>query len=82
MTVCATVGTHLEGPFISSQKKGAHSENFIQSLLSPSTVMETYGSLDNVCIITLAPELEGAQDTIRWLSRYIYSNNFQGSPFN
>ena len=60
-------GVHLEGPFISGQKKGAHPEQFIQSLLSQSAVMETYGCLDNVSVVTLAPELEGAGDTIRWL---------------
>ena len=59
----------MEGPFISQEKKGAHPQQFIQSLLSPSAVMRTYSCLDNVRVVTLAPELEGAQDTIRWLSR-------------
>lgn len=59
----------MEGPFISREKKGAHPQQFIQSLLSPSAVMRTYSCLDNVRVVTLAPELEGAQDTIRWLSR-------------
>ena len=67
---CATfTGVHVEGPFISREKKGAHPEQFIQSLLSPGAVVRTYGCLDNVRVVTLAPELEGAQDTIRWLSR-------------
>lgn len=71
VTLCLSTGAHLEGPFINQQKKGAHSENFIQSHLSPSAVMATYGCLDNVRIITLAPELEGAEETIKWLTRYI-----------
>ncbi|CAI8019600.1 N-acetylglucosamine-6-phosphate deacetylase [Geodia barretti] len=65
----AVLGVHVEGPFISREKKGAHPEQFIQSLLSPGAVVRTYGCLDNVRVVTLAPELEGAQHTIRWLSR-------------
>ncbi len=62
------IGVHCEGPFISQHKKGAHQELYIQSLLSPSLIEECYGpSLDNICIITLAPELEGSEETIKWL---------------
>ncbi|XP_034490905.1 N-acetylglucosamine-6-phosphate deacetylase [Drosophila innubila] len=51
------LGVHVEGPFINPQKKGAHPENCIQTIDNGmATVRETYGSLDGIKIITLAPE--------------------------
>ncbi len=69
----STTGAHLEGPFISLDKKGAHDENSILSSVSPSSLMDCYcgpnpSSLDNVRVVTLAPELPGAMETIKWLS--------------
>lgn len=58
---------HCEGPFINSKKKGAHQECFIESALAPSRLSDCYGSLDNVRLLTLAPELQGSEETIRWL---------------
>ncbi|XP_054730611.1 N-acetylglucosamine-6-phosphate deacetylase [Anastrepha obliqua] len=51
------LGMHLEGPFISPQKKGAHPENCIKDIENGiETLIGTYSSLSNVKIITLAPE--------------------------
>ncbi|KAI8034446.1 N-acetylglucosamine-6-phosphate deacetylase [Drosophila gunungcola] len=51
------LGIHAEGPFINPQKKGAHPENCIQTIdKGLSTLEGTYGSLDRIKIITLAPE--------------------------
>lgn len=61
-------GVHCEGPFISREKKGAHKEMFVQDAVSQDKLMQCYGSLDNVSIVTLAPELPGACETIKWLS--------------
>jgi len=62
-------GVHLEGPFINKEKKGAHEECLISSLSNGmSDVREVYGSLENVSIITLAPELPGALDVVRQLT--------------
>ena len=61
-------GVHLEGPFINRDKKGAHNEAFIRDCLSPKEVEACYGDLAYVRIVTLAPELPGAMETIRWLT--------------
>ena len=63
----ATVlGVHVEGPFISRHKKGAHPEEFV---ISPEdgirTLEAVYGEgLANVALITLAPELEWAMEVV------------------
>ena len=63
------LGVHCEGPFINAEKKGAHEECYIIDRLSPSLVRECYGNaLGNVKIITLAPELSGSNETIKWLT--------------
>ena len=68
--VCVCVGIHCEGPFLSPQKKGAHREEFIQHTLSQQDLLQCYGSLEDISIVTLAPELPGAEDTIRWLCEH------------
>ncbi|XP_041973166.1 N-acetylglucosamine-6-phosphate deacetylase [Aricia agestis] len=67
----ATVlGVHLEGPFINTTKKGAHADVFIKNPEKGlDTVLETYGAIDNVIIVTLAPELPGALDAIKGLTK-------------
>ncbi|XP_043659277.1 N-acetylglucosamine-6-phosphate deacetylase [Drosophila teissieri] len=51
------LGIHAEGPFINPQKKGAHPEHCIQTIdKGLSTLKDTYGSLERIKIITLAPE--------------------------
>ena len=60
---------HLEGPFISKTKRGAHPPKFIKDLSNGfNTMMETYGSLNNVKIVTLAPELEDSCDVVEKLT--------------
>ena len=48
------LGLHLEGPFISKEKKGAHPEQYLKDLKGGfKDVEDTYGSdLSNVDIIT------------------------------
>ncbi|TDG41867.1 hypothetical protein AWZ03_011697 [Drosophila navojoa] len=51
------LGVHAEGPFINPQKKGAHPANCIQTIDNGmETLRSTYGDLDRIKIITLAPE--------------------------
>ncbi|XP_047141626.1 N-acetylglucosamine-6-phosphate deacetylase isoform X1 [Hydra vulgaris] len=60
------LGAHCEGPFINIEKRGAHDPNYIKSDANGGIqVLElTYGSLDNIAIITVAPELSGIVDCI------------------
>lgn len=63
------LGVHLEGPFISLAKKGAHMEEYIKTPKKGlESLKEVYGSLENVIIVTLAPELHGATEAIKNLS--------------
>lgn len=65
----ATVlGLHLEGPFINIEKKGAHPQECIKKFDKGfCTVLDTYGYLNNVKIVTLAPELLYANEVIKEL---------------
>lgn len=68
---CANiVGIHMEGPFISKEKKGAQDEQFI---VKPEENM--FKSLNDACngmikIITMAPEPEGSIEFIKEMSKY------------
>lgn len=63
------LGCHVEGPFINTSKKGAHPQECIKEFDQGfKTVLDMYGSLDNICIVTLAPEKEGASEVIHELS--------------
>ena len=59
----------MEGPFISKEMKGAHEIECISSFEDGIETLHTfYGHLDNIAIVTLAPELSGALDVIGYLS--------------
>lgn len=65
-------GIHLEGPFISMEKKGAQNPDYIQK---PS--VETFRTLQDaakglVKLITIAPELEGAEEFARELADKVH----------
>lgn len=65
-------GIHLEGPFISMEKKGAQNPEFIQK---PD--VETFHALQEaahglVRLITIAPEVEGAESFIRELADEVH----------
>ncbi|MGL4774479.1 MAG: N-acetylglucosamine-6-phosphate deacetylase [Clostridium sp.] len=62
------LGAHLEGPFISPNAIGAQNPNFLQA---PS--IETYKAMvgdaaDAVTSITIAPEVPGADELIKYLT--------------
>jgi len=59
------LGAHVEGPFLSPQKKGAHNQElFRQANLEALASLQP---IDAVRLLTLAPELPGGLDAIRWL---------------
>lgn len=62
------LGVHLEGPFISPMKKGAHVQKWIAT---PS--VEAYKALVGTCkvpvkVVTIAPECDEKHDLIKYLS--------------
>uniref|UniRef100_A0A0N4Z2Q0 N-acetylglucosamine-6-phosphate deacetylase n=1 Tax=Parastrongyloides trichosuri TaxID=131310 RepID=A0A0N4Z2Q0_PARTI len=69
------LGLHLEGPFISKLKKGAHPESYIVDSLTShplETLKKIYGPhfFDGyVDIITLAPEIDGSLEIIEYCSK-------------
>eukprot|EP00056_Hartaetosiga_gracilis_P021439 m.24163 g.24163 ORF g.24163 m.24163 type:complete len:409 (-) comp9081_c0_seq1:100-1326(-) len=65
----AVLGLHLEGPFISLKKKGAHPEEFIRKEEAGYASLEqVYGEdMSSVAIVTLAPEHEYSENVIRSL---------------
>ncbi|XP_070811038.1 N-acetylglucosamine-6-phosphate deacetylase isoform X2 [Pituophis catenifer annectens] len=65
------LGIHLEGPFISKEKKGAHPENYLRTFESGAfqDLLAMYGSLDCVRIVTLAPEMKRSSEVIRELTK-------------
>lgn len=65
-------GIHLEGPFISPQKKGAQNPAYIHTPdveLFHRLQLAAHGL---VKLITIAPELEGAEDFIRALASEVH----------
>jgi len=62
------VGTHLEGPYLSPLRRGAHNPDLLRSprVDEIRALVATGGG--TVRMITIAPELEGAEESIRWLA--------------
>jgi N-acetylglucosamine-6-phosphate deacetylase len=58
----AVLGVHLEGPFINLQKRGAHASAYIAR--PDAELLARLLDLGPVRMITLAPELEGAEKLI------------------
>lgn len=54
------LGFHIEGPYISPEQKGAQNPDYIRN---PS--ITEYKELKDVKVITIAPELEGAEEFVK-----------------
>ncbi|CAI5792228.1 N-acetylglucosamine-6-phosphate deacetylase [Podarcis lilfordi] len=65
------LGVHLEGPFISKEKRGAHPEHCLRTFETGAfqELLDTYGSLDSVRIVTLAPEMKRSSEVIKELTK-------------
>jgi N-acetylglucosamine-6-phosphate deacetylase len=64
VTGAQILGVHLEGPFINISKHGAQDKAYIQT---PDRVLIN-DYMNEVKMITLAPEVEGAESFIKYLS--------------
>ena len=65
VTGSSIVGVHLEGPFINASKHGAQDKNYVQT---PNfKLIKNY--MDEVKMITLAPEVEGADDFVKQMTK-------------
>ena len=61
------LGLHVEGPFLHPDKKGAHNPAYLQR---PTAEKVANWSPENgVRLVTLAPELDGALDVVKILTR-------------
>lgn len=54
------LGYHLEGPYIASSRRGAQNIKYIRK---PD--IKEFESLENILMVTVAPEVEGGQDFIK-----------------
>jgi N-acetylglucosamine-6-phosphate deacetylase len=61
------LGAHIEGPFLSPNKKGAHPQDLFRDPLPAA--LAYLEPLEVVRLLTLAPEQTGALDAIRWLTQ-------------
>ncbi|EYC43244.1 hypothetical protein Y032_0499g2567 [Ancylostoma ceylanicum] len=64
------LGAHVEGPFISPEKKGCHPKQHIRGFGSDpvKAIQKVYGSTENIAIVTIAPELDGSDVAIKYMS--------------
>jgi N-acetylglucosamine-6-phosphate deacetylase len=66
---CQLLGAHLEGPFLARARRGAHPEQHLAPP-SPEALLERIGGFEEeIDLVTLAPELEGASAVIEALGR-------------
>lgn len=63
------LGVHLEGPYINPEKKGAQREKEIKRTSIAEFLEFNQASGNLIRLITIAPEMPGAIDFIRWLHK-------------
>jgi N-acetylglucosamine-6-phosphate deacetylase len=63
----AVLGVHLEGPYINPKKKGAQPPQYIRAPSSQDLLTHLGDNVSTVKVITLAPEMDGAGELIRFL---------------
>lgn len=60
-------GIHLEGPFLSSQYRGAHEERYLEKPNIELFKKYQEASGNHIKYVTIAPELDGALELIKYL---------------
>jgi N-acetylglucosamine-6-phosphate deacetylase len=65
VTGAQIIGVHLEGPFINVAKHGAQDKEYVQT--ANLALIENY--MDDIKMITLAPEVDGSEDFIKYLTK-------------
>ena len=63
------LGVHLEGPYINPEKKGAQKEEDIKEISIEEFLEFNQASGNLIRLVTIAPEIPGAVDFIRWLNK-------------
>lgn len=63
-------GIYLEGPFVSKEKKGAQNEKYIKKPDIDFFKKLLDESCGKIKVITVAPEIDGAMDFIKYASKY------------
>ena len=58
-------GINAEGPFLSKEKRGAHDEKYLQMPNNEQWDEMNNAAQGGICLLSLAPELPGADDFIR-----------------
>ncbi|WP_239711001.1 MULTISPECIES: N-acetylglucosamine-6-phosphate deacetylase [unclassified Mammaliicoccus] len=77
------LGVHLEGPFISEHKVGAQNPAFVARPTVQKFNEFQEKSNGNIKIVTIAPEVEGAKETIKHLSNdVIFSAGHTVTDYN
>ncbi|MEB3185578.1 MAG: N-acetylglucosamine-6-phosphate deacetylase [Cyanobacteriota bacterium] len=64
---CQLLGAHLEGPFLAPERRGAHPAQHLCAPSLKALEQRIGGFEDQIDLITLAPELEGAGPVIQRL---------------
>jgi len=61
---CRLLGAHLEGPFLAHARRGAHPALHLCAPSRPALLERIGGFEEEIALVTLAPELEGAGEVI------------------
>ena len=65
---CRLLGAHLEGPFLAPERRGAHPAEHLCAPSLEALEERINGFEDSIALVTLAPELQGADAVIERLT--------------
>jgi N-acetylglucosamine-6-phosphate deacetylase len=65
---CQLLGAHLEGPFLEPTRRGAHPAQHLATPSLAALLERINGFEDDIDLVTLAPELDGAAEVIAALA--------------